>query len=212
MARQMLLTSESVAEGHPDKVADRISDEVVDAVLRLDPRAHVAVETLVTSGLCVVAGEIRGPVPDLEGVARAAIRDLGYAEPPFGWDTIEVRVQVHEQSPEIARGVDAAPHKEEGAGDQGIMLGFACRETPELMPAPIHWAHRIVERMQRLRRDGRADLGPDGKSQVTLEYANGRPVRAHAVILSQMHSASLSLGGLRSLGESAIREALPAEW
>jgi S-adenosylmethionine synthetase len=212
MARQELLTSESVAEGHPDKVADRISDEVVDAVLRLDPQAHVAIETLVTSGLCVVAGEVRGPTPDLEGIVRRTIRDLGYADRPFGWDTVEVRVQVHEQSPEIAHGVDARSGKEEGAGDQGIMIGFACHETPELMPAPIHHAHRLVEHMQRIRRGGRTDLGPDGKSQVTLEYADGRPVRAHAVILSQMHAPSLSLDELRSLGERAIREVLPAGW
>jgi S-adenosylmethionine synthetase len=207
-----LVTAESVAEGHPDKMADRISDEILDAYLRLDPKAHVAIETLVTADLCVVAGEVRAPPLALEPVVRQAIRDIGYTEPPFGWDSVEVRLAVHAQSPEIARGVDSAPGKAEGAGDQGIMVGYACRETPDLMPAPIHYAHRLMERMARLRRGGRGGLGPDGKSQVTLEYRGHRPVRAEAVVLSQMHVASLSMAELRGLAEGVVREVLPDGW
>ncbi|HCF57677.1 MAG TPA: methionine adenosyltransferase, partial [Myxococcales bacterium] len=168
-------TSESVAEGHPDKVADRISDEILDACLATNPEARVAIETLVTDGLCVIAGEVRGASPDYEACARRAIRDIGYRSGRFS-DQVPVQVHVHEQSKEIALGVDATEHKEEGAGDQGVIFGFACDETPELMPAPLHYAHRIVEAIAKERHAGDDRLGPDGKSQVTVEYEGARPV------------------------------------
>lgn len=213
MPKRHLFTSESVSEGHPDKVADRISDEIVDAFLRKEPRSRVAIETLVTTDLCVIAGEVRGPEVDVEAAARAAIRDIGYAAPGFAWDTVRIEPHVHAQSAEIAQGVDAAgPEAEEGAGDQGLMFGFACRETPELVPAPIHYAHRIVERFAARRKAGDQDLGPDAKSQLTVEYVDGKPVRAHTVVVSHQHSARLTNAALRDLAARVVAEVLPPGW
>jgi S-adenosylmethionine synthetase len=172
------LTSESVAEGHPDKVADRISDEVVDACLQRNRRARAAVETLVTTHRCIVAGEVRDASGiDVEALVRAANRDIGYSDEGFAWDRVRVEVLLHEQSPEIGAAVDGTAAGE-GAGDQGLMFGFACSDTPERMPAPIQYAHRLVERLAEGRRAGGTWLGPDAKSQVTLSYVDGVPVHA----------------------------------
>jgi S-adenosylmethionine synthetase len=214
-AGSWLFTSESVSEGHPDKVADRISDAIVDACLARDPRARVAAETLVTAGRCLLAGELSGDglapgALDLEGLARAAIRDLGYAGGAFGWDTVRVESLVHAQSREIADAV-LRGGGEDGAGDQGIMFGFACDETPERMPAAIHHAHRVVERLAAIRRGGDRRLGPDAKSQLTLEYRDGKPVRASTIVVSQQHAP----GAERELPElvrEVARAALPEGW
>jgi S-adenosylmethionine synthetase len=201
-------TSESVSEGHPDKVADRISDEIVDACLAREPRARVALETLVTKGRCVLAGEVRGAAGvDFERVAREAIRRIGYAEPAFGWETVPVDVLVHEQSAEIAAAVDGAGGAE-GAGDQGLMFGYACRETPELMPAAIQYAHRLVERLAAIRKGGERRLGPDAKSQVTLAYEDGRPVHADTIVVSHQHARGFE-GELPSLVAAVVAEVLP---
>src|SRR5512138_386928 len=186
-ASRWQFTSESVAEGHPDKVADRISDEIVDACLAENARARVAIETLVTAGRCIVAGEVRGAEPAYEQLARRAIRDIGYADPDFGWETVPVEVLVHQQSEEIARAVDGT-NGDEGAGDQGLMFGYACRETPELMPATILYAHRIVERLAAIRKGGERRLGPDAKSQVTLTFEGQKPVRSETIVVSQQHA------------------------
>jgi S-adenosylmethionine synthetase len=211
MASQRLFTSESVSEGHPDKVADRVSDEILDAFLREAPRARVALETLVTTDRCVVAGEVRGPEVDLETLARAAIRDVGYEADGFSWKTLRFESHVHAQSAEIAQGVDQADG-EEGAGDQGLMFGFAVRETPELMPAPLQYSHRILERFAARRKAGESDLGPDGKSQLTVEYRDGKPVRVHTAVVSHQHSRRLSNAALRDLVQGVLAEVLPAGW
>jgi S-adenosylmethionine synthetase len=201
-------TSESVSEGHPDKVADRISDEVVDACLAANPQARAAVETLVTADRCIVAGEVRGVSGvDVEAIARGAIRAIGYTEPGFSWDSVRVEVLLHEQSAEIGRAVDQ-DGVAEGAGDQGLMFGFACRETPELMPAAIQYAHRIVERLARHRRGGEQWLGPDGKTQVTLTFADGAPVHADTVVVSHQHAPGRG-GDLPDLARAVAREVLP---
>jgi S-adenosylmethionine synthetase len=207
MSSFLEFSSESVSEGHPDKVADRISDAILDACLAVDPRARVAAETLVTAGRCILAGEVTvdGRV-DFEAVAREAIRDIGYSGAPFGWDTARVECLVHSQSPEIGGAVATG-----GAGDQGIMFGFACNETPELVPAAIHYAHRIVERLAAIRRGGEARLGPDAKSQVTLKYVDGKPVRASAIVVSQQHARGFE-SELPELVRAAVREVLPDGW
>ena len=211
MPTQHLFTSESVSEGHPDKVADRISDEILDGFLRAAPKARVAIETLVTTDRCVVAGEVRGAEVDFERLARGAVRDVGYAAPGFHWDTLRFESHVHAQSAEIAQGVDR-DDGEEGAGDQGLMFGFACRETAELMPAPLQYAHRILERFAARRKAGDTDLGPDGKSQLTVEYRDGRPVRAHTVVVSHQHARRLSSGALGALVRKVLDEVLPEGW
>jgi S-adenosylmethionine synthetase len=214
-----LFTSESVSEGHPDKVCDRISDTIVDAFLGAMPEARVACETLATTNRVVIAGEVRGPDdlaknPDrIIELARGAIRDIGYEQNGFHWKTCDVEVLLHGQSPDIAQGVDAAGNKDEGAGDQGIMFGYACRETPELMPAPIHYAHRILERMAKARHQGRApELQPDAKSQVTIAYKDGKPVRAATIVVSTQHTHDMSSDEVREVIEPFVREALPQGW
>src|SRR5262245_41070288 len=186
-----LFTSESVTGGHPDKLADQISDAVLDAYLVKDPRARVAIETYVTNGLCLVGGEVRakpGVHVDAAAVAREAIRDAGYGDPACGFPAADVAVltAVGEQSPDIARGVDRAEEAQQGAGDQGLMFGYACRDTKELMPLPIHLAHRLARGLMRLRTDGTLPyLLPDGKTQVTVEYGDdGRPSRLEAIVVS----------------------------
>ncbi|MDP8918408.1 MAG: methionine adenosyltransferase, partial [Pseudomonadota bacterium] len=189
-----LFTSESVSEGHPDKVCDRISDAVVDAYLAAEPEARVACETLATTNRVVIAGEVRGPASITKDtvveLAREAIKDIGYEQEGFHWKNADVAVYLHAQSAHIAQGVDASGNKDEGAGDQGIMFGYACNETPELMPAPIYYAHKILENLTAARKakaNGAAVLGPDAKSQVTLRYENGKPVAATQIVLSTQH-------------------------
>jgi S-adenosylmethionine synthetase len=211
MPTHHLFTSESVSEGHPDKVADRISDEILDGYLARVPKARVAIETLVTTDRVVVAGEVRGAEADLEALARNAVRDVGYAGAGFHWETLRFESHVHAQSAEIAQGVDRADG-EEGAGDQGLMFGFACRETAELMPAPLQYAHRILERFAERRKAGDGDLGPDAKSQLTVEYVNGRPSRVHTAVVSHQHAASLSNAALRGLVGDVLKEVLPEGW
>jgi S-adenosylmethionine synthetase len=206
MSHHRLFTSESVAEGHPDKVADRISDEVLDDLLRENPRAHGAIETLVLANFCLVSGEVGGAEVDAEAAARRAIAAIGYRGHGFDPNTVEVHLRLQKQSFEIAAAVG-----DDGAGDQGLMFGFACRETPALMPAALLYAHKIIERLARLRRHG-APLEPDGKSQLTLEYEGYRPFRAHTVVVSHQHRRGISTEELRSLISPVIDEVLPDGW
>jgi len=212
-----LFTSESVSEGHPDKICDRVSDEIVDAYLATDPGARVAVETLVTTNLIVLAGETRcaGNIPAsrLEELARAAVKDIGYDQDNFHWEKSEVQVHVHPQSIDIAQGVDALGNKDEGAGDQGIMFGYACNETDSLMPAPIDFSHRILKEMAVKRKSGEfSGFGPDSKSQVTLQYENGQPVRATSVVVSTQHHEDLSQDDVRELVRPIVEGILPDGW
>ena len=214
---QYVFTSESVAEGHPDKVCDRISDAVVDAYLAADPHSRVAVETLCTTNRIVIAGEVRGPDvinhAVLEDIARSAVRDIGYEQDGFHWREARVDVFVHQQSTDIAAGVDAAEHKDEGAGDQGIMFGYACRETPELMPAPIDVAHSILRRLAEARHEGKApELGPDAKSQVTLRYVDGAPVGAESIVVSTQHIGTIDQNTVREIVRPHVEASLPDGW
>ncbi len=211
--RSYLFTSESVSEGHPDKVADRISDTVVDAFIAAEPEARVACETLVTTNRIILAGEVRGPeavIGTLEDKVRAAVRDIGYAQEGFHWQNAHYECLLHAQSADIAQGVDAKDNKDEGAGDQGIMFGFATDETPELMPAPLQYSHNILKDLARARHDGvLAELEPDAKSQVTLRYEDGRPVAATAIVLSTQHRPGLKPDDIAALVTPYIRKVLP---
>jgi S-adenosylmethionine synthetase len=212
-----LFTSESVSEGHPDKVADRISDAVVDAYMTLDPQSRVGAETLVTTNCIVMAGEVRGPetldAARLEDIARTCVRDIGYEQAGFHWKNARVEVLIHSQSADIAIGVDAAGNKSEGAGDQGIMFGYACRETDALMPAPIHLSHAILRSLAEARHSGaEPGLGPDSKSQVTLQYENGKPVRATSVVVSTQHAEELSQDDVRKIVRPHVENVLPDGW
>jgi S-adenosylmethionine synthetase len=208
-----IFTSESVSEGHPDKVADRISDTVVDAFLAADPYSRVACETMVTTQRIIIAGEVRGPgdvVHALEDKIRAAVKDIGYEQHGFHWATAEYACHLHAQSADIAMGVDAAGNKDEGAGDQGIMFGYATNETPELMPATLQYSHNILKVLADARHSGKErGLEPDAKSQVTLQYENGRPVRATSIVLSTQHKDGLSPQDVRTIVEPYIRKVLP---
>jgi len=215
--RDYVFTSESVSEGHPDKVADRISDAVVDAYLAADPMSRVACETLCTTNRVVMAGETRGPASvthdKLVEIARHAIKDIGYEQAGFHWKKAKVECLIHAQSPDIARGVDAAGNKDEGAGDQGIMFGYACRETPELMPAPLYYAHAILKSLSEARHSGATpELGPDAKSQITLEYRDGKPVRATSVVVSTQHSETVDQDQVREIVRPHVLEVLPDGW
>ena len=227
--RSYLFTSESVSEGHPDKVCDRISDEVVDAFYRegakegLDPWSlRAACETMATTNRVIIAGEYRGPrgvtVAMIQDLTRKAIREIGYEQPGFHWANANIEVLLHGQSADIAQGVDAKQptNAEEGAGDQGIMFGYACRETPELMPAPIHYSHRILEDLAKARKAKQGDaakLGPDSKSQVTIRYENGKPVGVSAIVVSHQHIVEdLSSRQVRDIVEPFVRRAIPDGW
>ncbi len=217
---EYLFTSESVSEGHPDKVADRISDTVLDAFLAADPQSRVGCETLVTTNRVVIAGETRGPAsvtPELlEHLAREAIRDIGYDQSGFTYrEATQIECLLHAQSVDIAKGVDSAGNKDEGAGDQGIMFGFACNETPALMPAPIHYAHLLLRRMSELRKagdPGAAGLLPDAKSQITVKYVDGKPVGADAIVVSTQHEAGMSHEEIEAKVRPIVDSTLPQGW
>jgi S-adenosylmethionine synthetase len=212
-----LFTSESVAEGHPDKVCDRISDAILDAFLTHDPNSRVAVETLATTNRIVLAGEVRGSEgltsEMIEDVARHAVKEIGYEQEGFHWQTAEIQNHIHEQSADIAQGVDAAGNKDEGAGDQGIMFGYACSETKQLMPAPIYLAHNILKSLAEARHSGaEPGLGPDAKSQVTLEYEDDRPLRTTSVVVSTQHAEALDQDEVRAIVRPHVVNVLPEGW
>ncbi len=217
MRSSYLFTSESVSEGHPDKVCDRISDAIVDAYLAADPLSRVACETLTTTNRIVIAGEVRGPdsitSETIESLARDAVKAIGYEQDGFHWKNADVACHVHQQSVDIAQGVDSGEDKDEGAGDQGIMFGYACRETEVLMPAPIYYSHRILQDLARVRHDGtEKGLGPDAKSQVTLRYENGQPVGATSVVVSTQHAENLDQEAVREMVRPYVEAALPDGW
>jgi S-adenosylmethionine synthetase len=212
-----LFTSESVGEGHPDKVCDRISDTVVDIFLGAAPEARVACETLATTNKVVIAGEVRGPssitTEQIKEATRAAIKDIGYDQDGFSWRTADIEVLLHAQSVDIAVGVDAAGNKDEGAGDQGIMFGYACRETEALMPAPIFYSHGILSSLAKTRHsDPKSGLGPDAKSQVTLRYENGKPVCATSVVVSTQHDEDVDQDRIREIVRPHVLKTLPEGW
>lgn len=223
MARNnYMFTSESVSEGHPDKVCDRISDAVLDAFLAEEPEARVAAETFATTNRVVIGGEVGLSDQDklheymdrIDGITRNCIRDIGYEQDKFHWKTVEVTNLLHEQSAHIAQGVDAANGKDEGAGDQGIMFGYAVDETPELMPAPIHYAHAVLRRLAEVRKNGtEPTLGPDAKSQLTVRYADGKPVGVSSIVLSTQHlDENMTSADVRAVVEPYILEVLPEGW
>lgn len=212
-----LFTSESVSDGHPDKICDRISDAILDAFLAEDPQARVAVETLTTTNKVVLAGEVRGPesmnAERMEQITRRVVRDIGYEQKGFHWQNMDVDVYVHAQSSDIAQGVDAGDAKDEGAGDQGIMFGYACSETDELMPAPIQFAHNILRALAQKRKGDAAHiLRPDAKSQVTLAYENGKPVKATSVVVSTQHAEGAVQDHIREIVREVVLSVLPEGW
>ncbi|MDG2149392.1 MAG: methionine adenosyltransferase [Planctomycetota bacterium] len=218
MTRKVLFTSESVSMGHPDKVADQVSDAILDACLKGDPNSRVACETLVTTGLCVVSGEITTKtIVDYAKVARQTINDIGYTDDAFGisGDTCAVMVTIDRQSPDISQGVTAGKglYKEQGAGDQGMMFGYACRETPALMPLPIDLSHRLMDAIAKLRRTGKLKyLRPDAKSQVTVEYHDNKPVRVDAVVISTQHDPNVSHARIKKDMIAMIKSVVPAKF
>jgi S-adenosylmethionine synthetase len=223
MARSnYIFTSESVSEGHPDKLCDRISDAVLDAFLAEEPEARVAVETFATTNRVVIGGEVGLSDQDkllksmngIEQIARDCIKDIGYEQDKFHWRTVEVTNLLHEQSAHIAQGVNASSHKDEGAGDQGIMFGYATSETPEFMPAPIQYSHAILRRLSEVRKNGTEPfLRPDAKSQISLRYVGGKPIGVTSIVLSTQHtSEDQDSAFIRSIVEPYIREVIPQEW
>ncbi len=208
-----LFTSESVSEGHPDKVCDRISDMVVDTFLALEPQARVACETLTTTNKVVLAGETRGPEikkDELITKVRDCIKDIGYEQDGFHWKNVSIDVFLHSQSADIAQGVDASGNKDEGAGDQGIMFGYACNETDVLMPAPIYYSHKILRLMAEDRKSGKLkNIEPDSKSQITIEYKDGKPSSVKSVVISTQHSAEVNQSQVRELVKPYIEKSIP---
>ena len=217
-----IFTSESVSEGHPDKLCDRVSDAVLDAFLTEEPEARVAAETFATTNRIVIGGEVglsdqsklSQKMDQIEQIARDCIKDIGYEQEKFHWNTVEVTNLLHEQSAHIAQGVDAGNGKDEGAGDQGIMFGYATKETPELMPAPIQYSHAILRRLAEVRKNGtESDLGPDAKSQISLRYESGKPVEVTSIVLSTQHtSEDQDSSYIKEIVEPYIREVVPGEW
>ena len=214
--RKYLFTSESVSEGHPDKVCDRISDMVVDSYLSKDPVSRVACETLTTTNKVVIAGETRGPIiekDELISKVRECIKDIGYDQDGFSWKTANIEILLHEQSEDIAMGVDSKDNKDEGAGDQGIMFGFACKETEDLMPAPIHYSHKILRLMAEDRKSGKLkNIEPDSKSQVTFEYVDGKPTKVKSVVISSQHSADINQSQVRDLLRPYMINSIPGNF
>ena len=216
MRKNYIFTSESVSEGHPDKVSDRISDAVVDHFISKDPFARVACETLTTTNKVVLSGEVRGPVQEdkdeIISKVRECIKDIGYEQDGFHWQTADIQYLLHGQSADIAMGVDSSSDKDEGAGDQGIMFGYACTETPELMPAPIYYSHKILELMAKGRKDGSMQgLEPDSKSQVTLKYVDGKPSAVTSVVISTQHADGLSPSDVKEIVNPALKQSIPEE-
>ena len=213
MKKNYLFTSESVSEGHPDKVCDRISDMVVDTYLRAEPQSRVACETLTTTNKVVLAGETRGPdinKDELISKVRDCIKDIGYEQEGFHWSNVNIDTFLHSQSADIALGVDATGNKDEGAGDQGIMFGFACNETDVLMPAPIHYSHKILRLMAEDRKSGKLkNIEPDSKSQITIEYKEGKPASVKSVVISTQHSANIDQSQVRELVKPYIEKSIP---
>ena len=213
MKRSYLFTSESVSEGHPDKVCDRISDMVVDSYLSKDSLSRVGCETLTTTNRVVLAGEIRGPSIDKEEIiskVRSCIKDIGYEQTGFHWQNCNIESHLHEQSSDIAMGVDSGENKDEGAGDQGIMFGYACRDTEELMPAPIHFSHQILLKMAEARKAGKAnELEPDSKSQITMLYENGKPSKVTSIVVSTQHKEGLSSGQIKEVIKPLVENCIP---
>ena len=217
-----IFTSESVSEGHPDKLCDRVSDAVLDAFLMEEPEARVAAETFATTNRIVIGGEVglsdqsklSQKMDQIEQITRDCIKDIGYEQEKFHWNTVEVTNLLHEQSAHIAQGVDAGNGKDEGAGDQGIMFGYATKETPELMPAPIQYSHAILRRLAEVRKNGtESDLGPDAKSQISLRYESGKPVEVTSIVLSTQHtSEDQDSSYIKEIVEPYIREVVPGEW
>jgi len=215
--KDFIFTSESVSEGHPDKVCDRISDAVVDAFLARDPVSRTAVETVATTDYVGLIGEIRSEgnlsSDEIKDIVRGAIKKIGYEQEGFNWKTVQIDNRLHAQSADIAQGVDSADDKDEGAGDQGIMFGYACKETPNFMPAPIYYSHAILRDLAEGRHSGAfADLRPDMKSQVTLEYRDGKPVRAKSVVVSTQHAEHANQNNIRELVRSRVEKILPQGW
>jgi len=215
--KNFLFTSESVSEGHPDKVSDRISDMVVDSYLSRDPFSRVACETLTTTNKVVLAGEVRGPEikkEDLIQKVRDCIKDIGYDQKGFTWkEDTKIESHLHSQSADIAMGVDSSGNKDEGAGDQGIMFGYACNETEELMPAPIHYSHKILRLMAEDRKSGKLNnIEPDSKSQVTFEYSNGKPTKVKSVVISSQHSPDVDQGKVRELLRPYMLKSIPEKF
>jgi len=213
MKKDYLFTSESVSEGHPDKVCDRISDMVVDTYLSLEPQSRVACETLTTTNKVVLAGETRGPEinkDELVTKVRSCIKDIGYEQDGFHWKNVSIDTFLHSQSSDIAMGVDASGNKDEGAGDQGIMFGYACNETDVLMPAPIHYSHKILRLMAEDRKSGKLkNIEPDSKSQITIEYIDGKPSSVKSVVISTQHSAGVNQSQVRELVKPYIEKSIP---
>ena len=216
--KDFLFTSESVSEGHPDKICDRISDSILDLYIDADPEARVAVETLVTTDLVVVSGEVRSLTnitkQSIEETIRTAVKEIGYEQDGFHWKTLETKILLHEQSVDIAMGVDSDGNaKEEGAGDQGIMFGFACNETPEFMPAPILYSHKILKRLADKRHSGLIDgILPDSKSQVTLKYEDNKPKYIDSIVVSSQHTEDCSQERIQEIVKGIIQEVMPREW
>jgi S-adenosylmethionine synthetase len=217
MSNHFIFASESVAEGHPDKICDQLSDTILDAYLKHDPEQRVAIECLATTNFVVVAGEVKGRTQlnkeQIDQLVRQTVEKIGYKQEGFNWQKLTVENRIHEQSADIAIGVDATGTKEEGAGDQGMMFGYACRETPVLMPAPIYYAHKIMKALADDRRAGILDmLGPDAKSQISVVYENGQPSRTHSIVVSTQHRAGLSQNDIRAVVQPYVEKILPPGW